>query len=85
MYSATKFFNCLSRTPTVKTVKTTQGHLAIMKSRNRAYEVRFVLYFISATQRLSVFLIYLSIFGVRHIESALRTLEPFYEYRQSVT
>ncbi|XP_078383943.1 coiled-coil domain-containing protein 180-like isoform X2 [Oculina patagonica] len=26
------------RTPTVKTVKTTQGHLAVMKSRNKAYE-----------------------------------------------
>lgn len=26
------------RTPTVKTVKTTQGHLAVIKSRNKAYE-----------------------------------------------
>ena len=34
------FFNSQSRTPTVKTVKTTQGHLAVIKSRNKAYEVR---------------------------------------------
>lgn len=27
-----------NRTPTVKTVKTTQGHLAVIKSRNKAYE-----------------------------------------------
>ena len=51
----------------MKTVKTTQGHLAVIKSRNKAYEVEFFINLLKPSYCFTVFIMVLLVAGKKQM------------------
>lgn len=51
----------------MKTVKTTQGHLAVIKSRNKAYEVEFFINLLEPSYCFTVFIMVLLVAGKKQM------------------